>query len=60
MSKPLLIFNIIVTILLAVGLGIIITGSYLDNEALVHIGLFSSLFVFGVSGLVRMWSDDNV
>lgn len=57
MNKPLLIFNIIVTVLLVSGLGIIITGSVLNNEPLVHIGLFGSLFVYSITLLVRMWSD---
>lgn len=60
MSKPVLIFNIIVTVLLAIGVGVIITGAYLDNETLVHIGLFGSLFVYGITFLVRSWSDGNV
>lgn len=60
MNKPLLIFNIIVTALLFIGLGIIITGSVLDNELLVYIGLFGTMLVYGITLLVRMWSDDNV
>lgn len=53
MNKPLLIVNIIITVLLVIGLGVLITGCYLDNELLVHIGLFGALFVYSISLLIR-------
>lgn len=47
-----LIINIIITILLIINLGVLIAGIYLDNETLIYIGLFSSLFIYGIPKLI--------
>lgn len=54
-----LILNIIITILLIINLGVLIAGIYLDNETLIYIGLFSSLFIYGKSLLIRVLMEDN-